>query len=626
MRNERRAAFALTLLALLPSLATPARAEGDVYAELESAPVSVRAWCPWPASLDKGFLPIYVRLENHGSEAHDVEIDAESYVPRGPNRVRRRVPLEAGDRISVELFAPVAPRWSSHYAVGVSVDGREPEAIGHVGASEHPQGHAATNAARAVVLFTDAPPSPAELATWTEDLSWAQRVSGHAVVTLGGPSPAARSTSTPKTVAHDNVRLVTAPLVDLPRRAASLSSLDLVVLDLTAGLPSADRVETLFTWVRQGGVVLVGGLAPERRAELEPLAPWLEERFRIRTEDGFDEVACGLGRALLTFGPPLATEVDRARAQNALLEVNGWTYDPSGSRWEPHPGTPSGRWIPEPTIPSLDELPFRTFTVLLILFALLIGPLNFALVQRLGRPVLLLVTIPSIALVCTLLVVGYGIFWQGVDVRVAAQSLTVLDQREHRATTALERLMFAGLSPGPGLRPGAGTVLCAKPSEQWSGANGNLRVDDRDGTLLAGDYLPVRRRARQVILSDRSARGRLVVDRTSAGLEVQNGLGTTLDRLLVRDATGAFHRLESPLSPDETATLVPTEAADAETLAAALWPVEVPVGPELVPPAAWLALARSNPFADDCGIEVNEVAGTHRVLGLLPLAGPGGER
>ena len=616
-----------TVAALIAICAGRAHAEGDYVHEFPKHPgLSVRVWCPWPSNLDKGYLPIFVRMENLGDKRNLLDIEAVNNVARGAHRVERSVWVEPGDRISIELFAPVSAQTSSSYNIYVTVDGHETDPICVVGANEYPtmHGHGLANTTRAVALFTDTPPEAAELAGWAEGLSWATL--GHnpharSIRVTTGATPQAAPVA-PTTPANNNVQLVTAPLIDVPRRSESLTSLDLVILDLERGPPTSDRTEALFTWVRQGGVLVVGGVDPDRAGTtLTPLVPWLEDRFRLRSEAGFRELACGLGRVLLVFSSPLATEIDRQRIQDVLLDVNGWVPDLTGSRWDPDPNNATRRWIPQPVIPDLDNLPFQTFTVLLILFALFIGPLNFALVRRLGRPVLLLVTIPSIAIVCSGAVIAYGIFGQGVDVKVAAQSLTVLDQREHRSTSAVQRLMFAGLSPGPGLRPGAGTVcFTAFPDQhRWNGSEGNLRINDQDGTLLAGDYIPVRRRSEQVLLSDRSARGRLVVNYDGTTLEVQNGLGTRLERLLVRASNGALFQLQSPLSPDETTELVALEEPEASELAADLWPVEVPVGRELLPPAAWLAEAHTNPFGDDCGIEVNEVAGRHRLFGILPL-------
>jgi hypothetical protein len=41
--------------------------------------------------------------------------------------------------------------------------------------------------------------------------------------------------------------------------------------------------------------------------------------------------------------------------------------------------------------------------------------------------------------------------------------------------------------------------------------------------------------------------------------------------------------------------------------------------PEAIPPGCYLARLAASPFRDDCGVEMNELAGGHVVLGVLPL-------
>ena len=97
--------------------------------------------------------------------------------------------------------------------------------------------------------------------------------------------------------------------------------------------------------------------------------------------------------------------------------------------------------------------------MLLVAFAVLIGPVNLVFLKRIRRPALLLVTIPLLSAAASVGLLLYGIFYQGLDTKAARQSLTVLDQRSHHADTIERRKLFVGLSPGRGLRPGAATAV-----------------------------------------------------------------------------------------------------------------------------------------------------------------------
>jgi hypothetical protein len=244
--------------------------------------------------------------------------------------------------------------------------------------------------------------------------------------------------------------------------------------------------------------------------------------------------------------------------------------------------------------------------------------------------VLLLLTIPALALVCSLLLLVWGISSQGLDVKTASYTWTVLDQREHRAATVEKRTLFAGLPRAAGLRPSAGTS-CYDVSgpdgpggpEQRRGApppgtGGAVRVDETDGLLLAGRFLPARREITQVILSERAARGRLEVRREGDAFVVHNGLEEPLADLVLRDARGDYHVRREELAPGASAQLAAeperaaSELAERQLLrqAGELWPLV---------PATWTARLARNAFGDDCGLETRETFGRHFVLGVLDL-------
>jgi hypothetical protein len=198
------------------------------------------------------------------------------------------------------------------------------------------------------------------------------------------------------------------------------------------------------------------------------------------------------------------------------------------------------------------------------------------------------------------------------------------------------RELFAGLAPARGLAPGAGTSVYA--SEDYSGGYGfgdrRYVVELAGGTLLAGDFLPSRKRVVQVLAVERAERARLDVrpgdtdgpdGPDGPGLVVDNNLGVAIEALFVRDPRGELHRLASRLEPGASATLAVVPRGRAEELDELLG-APVPLTPGRPaehgfdpPGGCYVARLASGPFRDDCGIETNELAGSHTVLGVLPL-------
>src|SRR6185503_19938000 len=136
---------------------------------------------------------------------------------------------------------------------------------------------------------------------------------------------------------------------------------------------------------------------------------------------------------------------------------------------------------------------------------------------------------------------------------------------------------------------------------------------------------PSRKSTDQVLVVERAERARLDVRRSAEGLHADNNLGVSVSALLVRDPEGNFYLLEGPLAPGASAEL---RSPDATALSAALndsrgdtlalTPLALS-STEAVPPGCYLARLERSPFRDDCGIETNELASSHVVLGVLPL-------
>ena len=200
----------------------------------------------------------------------------------------------------------------------------------------------------------------------------------------------------------------------------------------------------------------------KRPAELakatEGLREWLEPRFAARGDGDPRIQCCGLGTLVLC-------EAD-------------FTNDPSVNRLAPLVQTDES-WVPTPgrsrsrefdfDVESFRELPRGPFVIALLIFVVLVGPVNFMVAKRRGKPMLLLFTIPAISLFTFLSFLGIALSYQGLDIKIATYSLTVLDQRTHRASTVGHRSMFAGFcwetasSPASGPRSSRSSTP-ARPS------------------------------------------------------------------------------------------------------------------------------------------------------------------
>ena len=611
--GAERACRALHLAAA--ALLLTGSAAGGVVASIQSTTVEevrVRAWNPWPAGLHKGYQPIFVELINESDRERRVDLQLRDSQPE--RWVRRGLRLGPRIRARVELIEPVHALGGSSSFLRVTLDGGERTHVSGLGSGDWPDPRS-----HPIVVLCPSRPEPGSAERWTAELSTQVLGTSRGVLTSHGRTrPAAKTTPAEETAEepNDDIPLAAVLFDEMPRRSEPWSSLDLVVIDTRSGLPEPERMAPLLEWVRTGGALALFGPRAAELAQAQPeLAPWLEERFRGKARFGAAApYACGLGTLFVSGSDGLfATPEQVATVRYAVKAARGFVPDPAGYEL--------GEL--KLSIPGLAAIPYRAFTLLLIAFAILIGPVNFILVKKSGRPVLLLLTIPALALVTSLLLFGYAVFWQGLDVKTASHSYTVLDQRARRSATAEARMIYAGMAPGEGLRPAAGTVCHAaipKPEGFRRQPEFVLHVELGEETLLSADYLPSRKAVNQVLLSDRAARARLEVEAAGEKLAVTNGLGARIDELLLRDREGGCHRLAAPLEPGARAELEPVPATQAIAQARLMWALN-PVGGQFeLLPASYVAHLAQAAFTDDCGIDTNELAGRHRVLGVLDLA------
>jgi hypothetical protein len=568
-----------------------------------------RVWSPWPESVQRGWAPIFVELRNELELERSVELEASCSDWGAEREVRTSLRIAPGASAALEVLVPMGGVYNNAFVVLLRCDGESTYFGDTVGSGSPNPGY------RQVLLLGEREPEAGAVERWSEALSTASIAGESTMIRVLGPGLTVTTSGAGTPSAPNDVDVAHAPFAGMPRHHAAYSSLDLVVLDPAGGLPSEAQLDALVAWVRTGGDLLVLGAEARAAAESVPaLAAWMEPRFATKDPAG-SAYRCGLGRL---FVGEVACELGDAPCVawvRAILDADASLTPKSGGwRWD--------RLMP--AIPGLARLPYRTFAGLLTLFALVIGPVNFLIVRRRGQPVLLLLTIPAIALFTTAALLVYGILFQGVDVKCASRSVAVLDQRAHRSACVEARQFFAGLAPAAGLALGPGTIVHAMPPDGSHITRQRFEVALEPGPLLSGDFLPSRKATDQVLAVERAERARLDLRSDGGAWRVDNNLGAGVEALVVRDPEGVLHRVEGPLAPGASAALrrlddVAAGVAALEALRGhprALTPVGLPAE-EVLPPGCYLARLAASPFRDDCGVETRELASEHLVLGVL---------
>ncbi len=593
----RAARLVLRRLRLALCLAVAVCMPGAIGAQsasttFDSLDLEVTATAPWPDGTDTGFVPLQLSFENNADAPQSVSLEAiaKRWI-QVEHRVSSAVTVPAHATIDIELFVPAFELDGSPYMLELKSGGYEEHLRVPSNSSWGGDG------IRSVLVLTDADPAPATIQAWAE--------------TLG------------ETVHYGSERQPDVSIAALPPNAAPLrfeayTSLDCVVVDARTRL-DVNVLEPVLTYARLGGTLAFLGADAERAAYATAgVAEWIEPRFRDASIGPVAAQIYTIGHGRLVVGQDdsfLGTD-DRNALRATLENHANHTPDPDHLR----------RYQRSLPVPGVRELPYRSFIIVLILFAILIGPVNFFIVKSTGRPGWLLITIPLLAFIASVGILSYGILYQGIDLKQASETFTLLDQRAHRADTVAVRSFFAGISPTDALRPGPGTATL--PVRTRSRGNALFLMSFEPSPALRGEFLPVRRETTQVVLSERAARGRLTFRAEGDAFVAQNAFEAPVERLCFRDVDGVYYtwnlasdvedELEDAVDPGAEMRL---ERIDAHPELAEFLPRPLDardLGWALgMPRRSYVAILSTNPFQDSTGLEPETYSGQHVVLGVL---------
>lgn len=534
----------------------------------------------WPDRLGKGYFPARVGIENQSEEAQRFTLSfTNSYNDRVV--IEQVLPLESGESREVEVLLPAFIEDEPSYFLQVRLENGASECFSSsLGPRESgPAGHVA-------LLVQHSPPDPGDLERWTSDLG-----------------------------IEEGLLAIVSP-DQLGLSWAAYSSVDLVLVDTRAGLPSDAVLAPLMRWVRMGGVVVFRGPGVESLAlSRSELAPYADARFALRpTLDrqlvyGLDGFAVGGGVMVLQEEEMAADRL----LESAILVA----ADVPQQRWVP--GYAKRHQVARPQIPGVGSIPKGRFALLLFGVGVLLGPINALLVRKLKGSAAMLITTPILAVLSGGGILAYGVGTTGLGAKSASYSVTYLDQGAQRATVQELRQIYLGSAIAGGLRPGA--AFYDFPSFLSYSESLKIRTDE-EGRRVSGAVLPSRVATTQVLMGERASRLNLSV----SGTEITNNLDTRLDGLILRAADGSYWGLTAPLNAQGSATLVSIDNPQEQL--AEIWASSMslrtnrpqyPAAYQDMASSSYVARVERSPFLDDEGLKLSERAGEHRIVGLLEV-------
>ena len=221
-------------------------------------------------------------------------------------------------------------------------------------------------------------------------------------------------------------------------------------------------------------------------------------------------------------------------------------------------------------VPGVGLAPVGAFQILITLFVLVIGPINYILLRRAKRLQWLMITVPvgSVAVASSLF--AYALLSDGIGTRVRARSFCELDQRlgEETATTRLS--YYSGMAPSSGLtfsdQTGVYPIhLYENPWRRGQSSREHLNLFWSESKQhLTGGWLKSREPLQYFTVTAQATERNLNVQKTAGGIRVGNFLGKEIEQLVLSDGQGNLHWGEA-IAIENRGQLQSIELADAQT-------------------------------------------------------------
>ena len=593
-------AVGLLLIGVVSSAAS-ALASGETFS-LNGHDLQVDVDSRWAGCGQGGYCPVRVRVVNRGPTRTLTFRIAKSYQQIAGVRQTLDVPQNAA--LSITLSVPMV-NFSTNAEFRVEDSGGMLENMKHsVGL---PEANAAEIGRPGLLVVAPGVVDPLAF----EDGATTYRHTGGGAVgaTVGGGG------YYPGGARHSNS--VTLPASSLPGSWIDYSGLDIVSIPLSElNRVSKGTRSALIQWARCGGTLLVtavGELETGSSAAAKVLVgdllaasrwSWIEPQISDRSVAQIVHQDSGGGATSISV--PAAGPGEWARESMPFRMAEIGFGKVVLFRDEPFPGTAQDWfWLLKSLggpqrwdwgkrhgesarigtsdfllflIPGIGGVPVVMFLVLISIFAVVIGPLNYFVLARRRQLHLLLLTIPAVAIITSLLLFGYTIVAHGFSVKARCRSLTYVDQAAQSAVTFARVSLYAGQAPSGGMQFSRDTAVYPIWPENEEFESG--QIDWTSSQNLTSGWLRSRTRTQFLTVGHRTERGRLEVTSQGADrLTVANGFEWGFEPLVVTNEQG---RLFVGKSVSAGASIDLRLATDEEVreVATALqrFPLELPTG------------------------------------------------
>jgi len=384
----------------------------------------------------------------------------------------------------------------------------------------------------------------------------------------------------------------------LPEDWLVISSADLIVIELrdlkSLAEQSPKKLRALKNWVDAGGNLMLWNCGDNATDEIDALMPWNPlspaHAWKLRTTKELKQLrgsqyaltkstmsgnpySQGVYRPFVVQDGQLISSVKNVTDEHKELfnslriweRSNGFGYIVAVEQ-NPFPGDselwkavfnafPNARlsWVRRHgmsrlrensgfwyfLVPGVGTAPVTSFQVLITLFVIVIGPVNYLSLRAMGRLNLLIFTVPTGAISITLFLMVYALLSDGVTTRTRIRSVSLLDQVHGQGVTWSRQSYYSVLASTSGLTFPTDTAIYEYEQHPGLDHSGHKMIEWSDaGQNLRGGYFRSRVTHQFLVVRPFESKRQLSVTESSAGLKVENKLGSRVKYLIATDSNG----------------------------------------------------------------------------------------
>jgi hypothetical protein len=301
--------------------------------------------------------------------------------------------------------------------------------------------------------------------------------------------------------------------------------------------------------------------------------------------------------------------------------------------WQSLPGDIAAANAALPIVANL-KIPTRGIVIIMLLFIIIIGPVNIIYLSRRKRRTWMLWTIPAISFATTLLVFAYSLLREGITPDTRIVGLTLLDQSSHHAATIGGTAFYCPLTPSGGLHFDFETEATPLISAGNDRSGNRREVDWTQSQHFQRGWVSARVPAYFLLRKSETRRERIQVLHENGKWRIVNGLGTPIESLWFADADMNFFKAENVAAGQEAALVrsklgSPLKLGPAVLLRDATFAAHtnafVPNAGNYLQPSTYIAVLDGNPFVENglgSASSPKRTRSSAVVFGILDVARP----